>query len=282
MSFSLANQNGRAALINDRGIYDLECHTSSEWSPDPMAAIARYEELHAVAATLTGDPDGPVVPENLGPCVPRPSKIFGIGLNYRAHAEESGMELGDHPPTFAKFPNCITGPANDVIVFGPTTDWEAELVVVMGSHARDIAAADAWDHIAGLTCGQDISERVTQFHGKPPHFDLGKSFDTFGPIGPSIVSLDQFSNPADLKIICDVNGTRKQDSRTSDLIFDIPTLVEYLSGICTLEPGDLIFTGTPSGIGAATGEFLKPGDVITTEIEGIGTMTNRCVARESA
>jgi 2,4-diketo-3-deoxy-L-fuconate hydrolase len=279
MSFSLANQNGRAALINDRGIYDLECHTASEWSPDPMAAIARYQELHAVAATLTGDPDGPVVPENLGPCVPRPSKIFGIGLNYRAHAEESGMELGDHPPTFAKFPNCITGPANDVIVFGPTTDWEAELVVVMGSHARDIAAADAWDHIAGLTCGQDISERVTQFHAKPPHFDLGKSFDTFGPIGPSIVSLDQFADPANLKITCDINGERKQDSRTNDLIFDIPALVEYLSGICTLEPGDLIFTGTPSGIGAAQGQFLQPGDIITTEIEGIGTMTNRCVAR---
>ena len=167
----------------------------------------------------------------------------------------------------------------NVIVFGPTTDWEAELVVVMGSHARDIAAADAWDHIAGLTCGQDISERVTQFHAKPPHFDLGKSFDTFGPIGPAVVSLDQFSNPADLKITCDINGTRKQDSRTSDLIFDIPALVESSRGSALLEPGDLIFTGTPSGVGVASGEFLKPGDVITTEIEGIGTMTNRCVAR---
>ena len=168
---------------------------------------------------------------------------------------------------------------NDVIVFGPTTDWEAELVVVMGSHARDIAAANAWDHIAGLTCGQDISERVTQFHAKPPHFDLGKSFAPPPPPPPPPPPLDQFSNPADLKITCDINGTRKQDSRTSDLIFDIPALVEYLSGICTLEPGDLIFTGTPSGVGVASGEFLKPGDVITTEIEGIGTMTNRCVAR---
>ena len=279
MSFNLANKEGRAVLVHDGGIFDLERHTDGKWSSDPMAALARHGELHAIAAGLPASPDGPLVPGDLGPCVTRPSKIFGIGLNYRAHAEESGMEIGDHPPTFAKFPNCITGPANDVIVFGPTTDWEAELVVVMGSHARDIAAADAWDHIAGLTCGQDISERVTQFHAKPPHFDLGKSFDTFGPIGPAVVSLDQFSNPADLKITCDINGTRKQDSRTSDLIFDIPALVEYLSGICSLEPGDLIFTGTPSGVGVASGEFLKPGDVITTEIEGIGTMTNRCVAR---
>ena len=279
MSFNLANQDRRAILVHDGGIFDLERHSDGSFSSDPMEALARHAELHAVTASLPASPDGPLVAEDLGPCVSRPSKIFGIGLNYRAHAEESGMEIGDHPPTFAKFPNCITGPANDVIVFGPTTDWEAELVVVMGSHARDIAAADAWDHIAGLTCGQDISERVTQFHAKPPHFDLGKSFDTFGPIGPSVVSLDQFSNPADLKITCDINGTRKQDSRTSDLIFDIPTLVEYLSGICTLEPGDLIFTGTPSGVGAATGEFLKPGDVITTEIQGIGTMTNRCVER---
>jgi 2,4-diketo-3-deoxy-L-fuconate hydrolase len=279
MSFNLANKDGRAVLVRDGGIFDLERHTDGNWSSDPMAALARHGELHAVAAGLPAAPDGPLVPEDLGPCVSRPSKIFGIGLNYRAHAEESGMEIGDHPPTFAKFPNCITGPMSDVIVFGPTTDWEAELVVVMGSQSRDIAAANAWDHVAGLTCGQDISERVTQFHAKPPHFDLGKSFDTFGPIGPAVVSLDQFSNPADLKITCDINGTRKQDSRTSDLIFDIPALVEYLSGICTLEPGDLIFTGTPSGIGAATGEFLKPGDVITTEIEGIGTMTNRCVAR---
>jgi 2-keto-4-pentenoate hydratase/2-oxohepta-3-ene-1,7-dioic acid hydratase in catechol pathway len=152
-------------------------------------------------------------------------------------------------------------------------------VVVIGTRARDIAAADAWTAIAGFTCGQDISERMMQFATRPPHFDLAKSYDTYGPIGPAVVSLDQLADPADLAITCDVNGERKQAARTSDLIFGIPELIAYLSAVCTLEPGDLIFTGTPSGVGVMTGTFLKPGDVITTTIEGVGTLTNRCVAR---
>jgi len=120
---------------------------------------------------------------------------------------------------------------------------------------------------------------MTQFASKPPHFDLAKSFDTFGPIGPCVVSLDQVADPENLAITCDVNGVRKQDARTNDLIFGIPELIAYISGICTFEPGDLIFTGTPSGIGASSSTFLKPGDVVTTTIEGLGTMTNRCVAK---
>ena len=280
MAFRLANRSGRASLISENGLWDIERHGGGAWGSDPMDAIARHEELHALADSLPAEPDETLDEATLDAPIPRPAKIFGIGLNYRKHAEESGMELGDNPPTFAKFRNCLTGPGGDVIIFGPTTDWEAELVVVMGTTARDIPKEDAWKHVAGLTCGQDISERMTQFHAKPPHFDLGKSFDTFGPLGPAVVSLDQFENPDDLAITCDINGDRKQDSRTNDLIFDVPALIEYLSGICTLEPGDLIFTGTPDGVGAALGQFLQPGDVICTEIEGIGTMTNRCVARE--
>lgn len=281
MAFRLANRHGRAVLTNEDGYWDVETHAGDGWSSDPMDVVGRFEELHAVADALPAAPDGALAEVEFDAPIPRPSKIFGIGLNYRKHAEESGMELGEHPPTFAKFRNCLTGPHGDVIIFGPTTDWEAELVVVMGTTARDIAAEDAWKHVAGLTCGQDISERMTQFHAKPPHFDLGKSFDTFGPTGPAIVSLDQFDDPSNLAITCDINGERQQDARTDDLIFDVPTLIAYLSGICTLEPGDLIFTGTPSGVGAAQGRFLQPGDVITTEVEGIGSMTNRCVARES-
>jgi 2-keto-4-pentenoate hydratase/2-oxohepta-3-ene-1,7-dioic acid hydratase in catechol pathway len=212
-------------------------------------------------------------------CVPRPQKVFGIGLNYRAHAEETGAEIPPAPVVFTKFPSCLTGPTNDVVLFGPTTDWEAELVVVIGTRARDIAAEKAWGAIAGLTCGQDVSERMMQFASKPPHFDLAKSYDTYGPIGPAVVSLDHFANPADLALTCDVNGERKQSARTSDLIFGIPELVAYLSAVCTLEPGDLIFTGTPSGVGVTTGTFLKPGDLVSTTIEGIGTLANRCVAR---
>jgi len=278
MAYRLATLNARAVLIANDGVYDLERHSNGRFSADPMQAVARYQELHDVAAELAGA-DAPLASVTLGPCVPRPQKVFGIGINYRAHAEEAGMEVPQAPVVFAKFTSCLTGPSGDVTVYGPTTDWEAELVVVIGTRARDLAAEDAWKAIAGLTCGQDISERMMQFVAKPPHFDLAKSYDTYGPIGPAVVSLDQFSDPTDLAITCDINGERRQDARTSDLIFGIAELVAYLSAVCTLEPGDLIFTGTPSGVGATTGSFLKPGDIITTTIEGVGTMTNRCVAK---
>jgi 2-keto-4-pentenoate hydratase/2-oxohepta-3-ene-1,7-dioic acid hydratase in catechol pathway len=280
MAFRLATKNDRAVLLKNDGVYDLERNSGGRFSPDPMAAIARFPELHDLAAGLSGAPDAPFEVASLGPCVPRPRKVFGIGLNYRSHANESGAEIPPTPLVFSKFTNCIAGPAADIILYGPTTDWEAELVVVMGTHARDIPAAGAWQHVAGLTCGQDVSERKTQFASKPPHFDLGKSFDTYGPIGPTIVSLDQLSDPSDLAITCDVNDQRRQQARTSDLIFGIPELIAYISGICTLEPGDLIFTGTPSGVGVMSGTFLRPGDTVTTTIEGLGTMTNRCIARE--
>ncbi len=278
MAFRLAAKDDRAVLVKGDGIFDLEKSGGGTFSSDPMEAIARHGELHAVAAGLGDTPDGKLDENELGICVPRPQKIFGIGLNYRAHAEESKMEIPPNPLVFAKFNNCLAAGNADVIVFGPTTDYEAELVLVMGSRARDIPEDEAWDHIAGLTCGQDVSERGTQFASKPPHFDLGKSFDTFGPIGPCVVSHDQFEDPANLHLTCDLNGERKQDTQTDDLIFDIPKLVSYISAICTFEPGDLIFTGTPSGVGFMAGTFLAPGDVLTTTIEGIGTMTNKCVA----
>jgi 2,4-didehydro-3-deoxy-L-rhamnonate hydrolase len=279
MAFRLANLEGRATLVVGDGLYDLERHGAGRFGADPMAAIAAHDALHDVAATLAGTPpDRPLAGVRLGPCVPRPRKVFAIGLNYRGHVEESKMEVPATPLVFTKFPSCLVGPADDVVVWGPTTDWEAELVVVIGRRGRDVPAAHAWEAVAGLTCGQDVSERMTQFAAKPPHFDLGKSFDTFGPIGPAVVALDALADPADLAITCDVNGVRRQDARTSDMIFGIPDLIAYISRICTLEPGDLVFTGTPSGIGASSGTFLQPGDVVTTTIEGLGTMTNRCVA----
>jgi 2-keto-4-pentenoate hydratase/2-oxohepta-3-ene-1,7-dioic acid hydratase in catechol pathway len=279
MGFRLAALNDRAVLIANDGVYDLERHGKGRFSADPMLAIARHRELHAVAAGLVGAPDAPLASAHLGLCVPRPQKIFGIGLNYRAHAAESGQEVPQTPLVFAKFPSCLTGPTGDIVLHGPTTDWEAELVVVIGRRARDIPARDAWDAVAGLTCGQDVSERTMQFTSKPPHFDLGKSYDTYGPIGPAIVSIDCFPDPGDLALSCEVNGRRRQAARTSDLIFGVPELIAYLSAVCTLEPGDLIFTGTPSGVGGPSGTFLEAGDVVTTTIEGIGTMTNRCVAK---
>lgn len=279
MPFRLATVAERAVLLANGGVYDLEEHAAGRFSADPMAAIAAHNQLHDIASRLPASPDRSLESVRLGLCAPRPQKIFGIGLNYKSHAAESGMELPEKPVVFTKFPSCLVGPTDDIAINGPTTDWEAELVVVIGTRARDIAEDEAWSAVAGLTCGQDISERTTQFAAKPPHFDLGKSFDTYGPIGPAIVSTDQFEDPADLGLRCEINGETKQDARTSDLIFGIPALIAYLSAICTLEPGDLIFTGTPSGVGVTTGTFLQPGDSVTTTIEGVGSMTNLCVAR---
>jgi 2-keto-4-pentenoate hydratase/2-oxohepta-3-ene-1,7-dioic acid hydratase in catechol pathway len=210
-------------------------------------------------------------------CVPRPAKVFGIGLNYKSHANESNMELPPAPLTFTKFPSCLVGPTDDVVLSGDVVDWEVELVVVIGEGGRHISREAAWSHVAGITLGQDISDRVVQTAGKPPQFSLGKSFDTYGPIGPVLVSVDSFANPDDIGLWCDVSGERMQDARSSDLIFDVPYLVSYLSSICTLESGDMIFTGTPDGVGMARGRLLKDGDVIDSGAEVIGALRNRCV-----
>ena len=278
MGFRLANVDGRAALVADDQYFDLETVSDGSIGSDPMAALASPDELSALSASLADRaPPGSLSAVALGPPVPRPQKSFGIGLNYHAHATESSMEIPDNPLVFTKFPSCLVGPTVDVEMRSDACDYEGELVVVIGRGGKDIAAADAWDHVVGVTVGQDISDRAAQFAAKPPHFDLGKSFDTFGPMGPVLVSLDEVGDPSDLHVVTTVNGDVRQDDTTANLIFDVPTLISYLSHITTLVTGDVIFTGTPEGIGAAQGAFLADGDVITTTIDGIGTMTNRCV-----
>ena len=278
MAFRFVNIGGRSALVdgNDQW-HDLDRLTGGAISADPMKAITDADALHAASERLSqARPDGSLTDAELGSPIPAPRNIFGIGLNYRSHAEESGMDPPERPLVFGKFASCIVGPTSDVELGSETTDWEVELVVVIGTPGRDIAAESAWDHVLGLTVGQDISDRSLQFASKPPHFDLGKSRDTYGPMGPVLVSTDSFSDPADLAITCDINGQRKQEDRTTSLIFSVAELIEYLSAIMTLDVGDVIFTGTPAGVGAATGTYLSPGDVIVSTIEGIGTMTNHC------
>ena len=277
--FRLLNVAGRAALEHDGHWYDLAAASGDATLADPMAAVARHHELHAVQATLAGrTASGVVDPATLGPCVPRPQKVFGIGLNYRSHAGESNMELPPAPLTFTKFPSCLVGPQADIVLSGAAVDWEVEIVVAIGTGGRHIPQAEAWNHVAGITLGQDVSDRVVQLTGKPPQFSLGKSFDTYGPIGPALVSVDAFADPDDIELWCDVAGERMQHARTSDLIFPVAELVSYLSGICTLTPGDLIFTGTPDGVGGPRGRFLKDGELVESWAEGIGTLRNRCVA----
>jgi 2-keto-4-pentenoate hydratase/2-oxohepta-3-ene-1,7-dioic acid hydratase in catechol pathway len=276
--FRLANINSRTALLTESRWFDLATIADDPSLADPLTAIARHAELHDLAAALGEHaPTGALGEVELGAPVPRPAKVFAIGLNYRSHAAESNMALPPAPLTFTKFPSCLVGPTSDVVLSGPAVDWEVELVAVIGTGGRDIPREAAWHHVAGLTLGQDISDRTVQFTGTPPQFSLGKSFDTFGPIGPAIVSVDAFPDPDDIGLWCDVAGERMQHARSTDLIFGIPELVSYLSSICTLDPGDLIFTGTPAGVGVARGRFLADGEVIDSGAEVIGTLRNRCV-----
>jgi 2,4-didehydro-3-deoxy-L-rhamnonate hydrolase len=280
MPFRIANANGRAALVVGDQYFDLERLSDGLIGPDPMDAVRRSSELHAwqLRAEDGATPDGLLADADLRPPVPNPRSSFAVGLNYRNHAAEAGMELPAAPLVFSKFSTCFVGPLDDVVLNSSTADYEAELVVVIGTGGRNIAANDAWSYVAGVTAGQDISDRALQFAAAPPHFDLGKSRDTYGPLGPVLVSTDSFANPNDIAIVCRVNGETKQADTTASLIFDVPALIAYLSSILTLTPGDVIFTGTPEGVGATKGVFLNPGDVIETEIAGIGAMKNICVA----
>ena len=277
MGFRLANVEGRAALVSADAYYDLDILSGGEISADPMEALAEPQRLAELSAGLDrAEPTGNLADVTFGPPVPRPQKVFGIGLNYLDHANEGSMDLPDKPLVFTKFPSCLVGPTAEVELRSDGVDYEGELVVVIGPGGKDIAAEDAWSHVVGLTIGQDVSDRPVQFSAKPPHFDLGKSFDTFGPMGPVLVSTDEFDDPADLRLTTSVNGEVRQDDRTSSLIFDVPTLISYLSRITALVSGDVIFTGTPAGVGIAQGNLLADGDVIDTTIEGIGAMRNVC------
>jgi 2-keto-4-pentenoate hydratase/2-oxohepta-3-ene-1,7-dioic acid hydratase in catechol pathway len=281
--YRLLNVNGRAALERDGQWHDLALVSGEEPLADPMVAVARSSELHGLSDRCSPATAGGLVTEaDLGAPVPEPRQVFGIGLNYRDHAGESGMELPPAPLTFTKFPSCIAGPSATVPLSGASVDWEAEIVAVVGAECSSVAAVEAWEVVAGLMLGQDISDRDVQLTGTPPQFSLGKSFHGFGPTGPAVVSVDAFDDPDDIGLWCDVAGERMQESRSRHLIFPIPTLIAYLSSICSLHPGDLIFTGTPSGVGMARGRFLAPGELIVTGAEVIGELHNLCTAGKGA
>lgn len=269
---------GRAALVIGDGIADVATASDGRFGPDPMGLYDNWDEFVAFAATVT-EPTAPLVLTALGNPVPRPGQVFAIGLNYRGHAEESGMAIPDVPATFTKFPSSLSGPFDDIEIHGDTVDWEVELVAVIGRRADRVAEADGWAHIAGLTIGQDISDRTLQFSAGG-QFSLGKSWRGYGPMGPWLVTLDEVPNPDDLALGCSVDGDVVQDARTSDLIFSVPQLVAELSAVCPLLPGDVIFTGTPAGVGIARqpARFLTVGSTLTTWIESIGEISNRCIA----
>ena len=273
----LANQGGRSVLVVDGGVADICDASGDRFGPDPMSVFDDWEAFADFAPGVT-TATGPLVEAELRCPVPAPRQVFAIGLNYRSHAEESGMAVPSVPATFTKFPASLSGPFDDVEIAGDTVDWEVELVAVIGTEADRVGEADAWSHVAGLTVGQDISDRTLQF-AAGSQFSLGKSRRGYGPMGPWLVTADEVPDPDDLALGCAVDGEKVQDARTSDLIFSVPRLVVELSAVLPLLPGDVIFTGTPAGVGATRqpARFLQPGQVLESWVEGIGTIRNRCV-----
>ena len=279
----LVNFEGRLGLDVVGRFVDIEQVSQGRVSSDPMAAFSSWAEIRRLASEQTvGDAGRLIVPERLGPPVPRPTQVFAIGLNYRDHAEEAGLPIPDQPMVFTKFPTCLAGPNAAIPLTSDRVDWEVEQVVVIGREAHRVSAASAWDYVAGFCVGQDVSDRAQQFAGKPPQFSLGKSAPAFGPLGPALVSLDEIPNRDDMRLRCWIDGELVQDSSTKNLIVPVPALIEHLSRWCCLRPGDLIFTGTPAGVGSVRTprRYLKAGETIESEIEGVGRLANRCVAQD--
>ncbi|NNC10770.1 fumarylacetoacetate hydrolase family protein [Planctomonas sp. JC2975] len=285
----IANLSGRLVLLTDDRALDVESASAGRFASHPQAVYEVWDDFVAWAATQDASEGVAYDARQLGPAVPRPPQVFAIGLNYASHAGESGLSVPENPMVFTKFVSSFAGADVDVELTGDTVDWEVELVAVIGKGGRDIAESDAWDHIAGLTIGQDISDRTVQFWGDPSQFSIGKSLKNFAPIGPAVVTLDELaqgSDRSDLAIGCTLtraDGTTEvlQNGRTRHMIFPIPTLVARLSALVELLPGDVIFTGTPDGVGLGRNPrvYLEAGQTVTSEIEGLGSIRQRFVAK---
>lgn len=272
----LANLAGRAVLLVDGGALDIERLTDGKFGPSARSVLDSWEAFRAAVSALALEHAEPTPYDltDLGAPVPEPRQVFAVGLNYMGHANESGVEPPKYPLVFTKFPNSLAGPAKAVELPTASVDYEAELVVVLGKGGFRIPEADAWSYVAGLAVGQDLSEREVQHRGPMQQFSLGKSFPGFSPFGPAIVTVDELDTPDDLVIRCFVGDEVLQESRTGDLIFSIPELIAYISGICPVSAGDLIFTGTPEGVGMGhvPPRWLRPGETLVTEIEGLGRL----------
>jgi 2-keto-4-pentenoate hydratase/2-oxohepta-3-ene-1,7-dioic acid hydratase in catechol pathway len=276
----LANYDGRPHLVVADGVIDVAAASGGRWTGPPGSIFDNWVAFRDWASEDPSAEPAPFDASRLGAPSPAPRQVFAIGLNYAAHAAEGGMEPPTVPPTFTKYLSSLVGPFGEVVLPSASVDWEVELVVVIGLPSTRVQEAQAWSHVAGLTVGQDLSDRAVQFMPPAPQFSLGKSFPGFGPTGPFLVTPDELDDPDDLALGCSVNGETMQDGRTSDLIFSVSRLVAHLSSVVTLHPGDLIFTGTPSGVGVGRKppRFLQPGDELDTWIEGVGEMRHQLVA----
>ena len=249
---------------------DIAGDTLSPRSLDKLASL-NLEKLQLVE---TGT--------RIGPCVGRVGKFIAIGLNYSEHAAETGAKIPDEPVMFMKATSCINGPYDDIVIprGSKKTDWEVELGVIIGTKAKYVAEADALNHVAGYCTVHDVSEREFQIE-RGGTWDKGKGCDTFGPIGPWLVTKDEVPNPQNLALWLEVDGHRYQNGNTRTMIFPVAKLVSYLSQFMTLHPGDMITTGTPSGVGMAQKPapiYLRPGQTVRLSVEGLGEQKQRTIA----
>lgn len=284
----VANLDGRLAVVTADGTQALDVQQASDGRFDfsPQQIYDDWDEFVSWGNQVDLAAAKPFAASRLGPPVPAPKQVFAIGLNYRAHAVESHFDVPDEPTVmFTKWPSCLTGPVTTVVLpAGGHTDWEVELVVVIGRLTHRITEDAAWNHVAGLTVGQDLSERITQTSGPSPQFSLGKSLPGFGPTGPWLVTPDEFSDPDDLELGCAINGEQMQKGRTRDLVFSVPGLISRLSHKLPLLPGDLLFTGTPAGVGLGRTppRYLAPGDELVSYVSGIGELRQQFVAADAS
>ena len=294
VTYTNAGNARLGAMLDDKTIVDLNRASGGKLPTDMMGFLNAGADAMAAAKTVvdaarsagaagasaTGVIFSLDVPgTRLEAPVPRPGKVLAIGLNYRDHAEETGAEIPKRPIVFAKMPTCITSTGAPVHLpkVSSALDWEGELCFVVGKRGRHIAAADAMSYVAGFCNGNDLSVRDWQFHA--PTWTMGKGFDTHGPIGPWLVTTDDIPDVNNLDVKTYVNAELVQNSNTKHLIFGVGAIIEYLSAAFTLEPGDVVFTGTPAGVGLGRKppSYMKAGDVVRVEISGLGVLENHVI-----
>ena len=271
----------RTAMGTKAGRLDGETITELPFD-DVKAVLMSGPDWAATAARATGATHA-VAEATLAPVVPRPEKIICIGHNYLRHIQEMGNKTPTHPTLFAKYTRALIGPRDDIVLpsASATVDWEVELAIVIGKETRHVSTEQALDAIAGWTILNDVSARDWQ--RRTGQFLQGKTFERTTPLGPALVTRDEAGDGSDLALRCEVDGHVMQDSRTSDLLFKPAELIAYISTIITLDPGDIIATGTPSGVGAGRDPqvFLQPGQTVRSVVEGLGELVNTCVKEQA-
>ena len=281
----IANLNNRLVLLSGDTALDVAEASAGRFGPDILSAYDNWDDFAAWGKTADFSAAKPVNLADLGAPIPFPRQIFAIGLNYRDHADEASLPYPENPMVFTKFASSLAGPHSTITADTGAIDFEAEMVVVSGKKADRVKAADGWKHVAGVTIGQDLTERDVQWRPPAPQFSLGKSLRGYGPFGPAVVSLDEITDPENLAVQSILTGPNAegemviQNGNTKDLIFSVPQLIERLSEHLTLFPGDIIFTGTPAGVGMGREPrlFMKPGNVLTTRLGDIAEIVTTFV-----